>query len=55
MKKPNTGGAVLLKTKGKDYFRKLVKKRWDPWNKHKAELKQCSKLKKTKKMKIQKT
>lgn len=28
MKKPTTGGAMLLKTKGKKYFSELAKKRW---------------------------
>lgn len=48
MKKPktNTGGEVLLKKKGKKYFKELAKKRWA---KHKEELKQWEKQKKPKK------
>ena len=37
MKKPQTGGDVLLKTKGPDYFSKLEKKRWAKYRKQKKE------------------
>ena len=42
MEKPktNTGGAVLLKTKGREHFVELAKKRW---KKHRAELKEWEK------------
>ena len=42
MKKPrtNTGGAVLLKTKGRKHFVDMVNTRW---KKHRAELKEWEK------------
>lgn len=45
MKKPTTGGEVLLKTKGKAYFSGLADKRWA---KHRAKLKQWEIQKKKK-------